>query len=146
MLSNVDTALWAVTFVSIWKTVPTYTILALAGLQQIPVEYKEAAIIDGANEWQVLTRIKLPLLSPTLFFVLFISIKDALLICAPVMVMTEGGPFRSTQTIVYYYYIEAFRNSNYSAAAAISTVVFIIAAIITSASAALDSRRVHYEN
>ena len=81
-----------------------------------------------------------------MFFVLFISLKDALLICAPVMVMTEGGPFRSTQTIVYYYYIEAFRNSNYSAAAAISTVVFIIAAIITSASAALDSRRVHYEN
>ena len=138
--------MFSVVFLGVFLDFGLDYIILLSSMRSLDKAPQEAARLDGANEWQVLTRIKLPLLSPTLFFVLFISIKDALLICAPVMVMTEGGPFRSTQTIVYYYYIEAFRNSNYSAAAAISTVVFIIAAIITSASAALDSRRVHYEN
>ncbi len=144
--NNALAAMFSVVFLGVFLDFGLDYIILLSSMRSLDKAPQEAARLDGANEWQVLTRIKLPLLSPTLFFVLFISIKDALLICAPVMVMTEGGPFRSTQTIVYYYYIEAFRNSNYSAAAAISTVVFIIAAIITSASAALDSRRVHYEN
>ena len=126
--------------------VPFIIWFLLSFFQKLPVEVEESAMVDGASEWQLFWRIKAPLLGPTLFFVLFISMKDALLICAPIMVMTEGGPFRSTQTIVYQYYIEAFRNSNWSAAAAISTLVFVMAAVITILSMRFEARRLHYEN
>lgn len=119
-------------------------LLLLAAMRNLDKAPIEAARLDGAGEWKVLTRIKLPLASPTIFFILFISIKDALLISAPIMVMTEGGPFRSTQTLVYYYYIEAFRNSNHGTASAVAVLTFLIAAIITGLSMIVDKRSVHY--
>ena len=101
-------------------------------------------MVDGCTPFQVFLYIKLPLLLPTLSFIVFIAIKDALLICAPIMVMTEGGPARSTQTIVYYYYLSAFKNSAFSKAAAISTCVFIIAAIILTIYKRFEKRRITY--
>ena len=142
-------AFWAmlsVAFLGVFLDFGLDYLLLLSALRNLDRSVVEAARLDGASEVQVFSRIKLPLMTPTLFFVLFISIKDALLICAPIMVMTEGGPFRSTQTIVYYYYIEAFRNSNYAAAYSISTLVFIIAALITFLSAKIERQGVHYES
>ena len=142
-------AFWAmlsVAFLGVFLDFGLDYLLLLSALRNLDRSVVEAARLDGASEVQVFSRIKLPLITPTLFFVLFISIKDALLICAPIMVMTEGGPFRSTQTIVYYYYIEAFRNSNYAAAYSISTLVFIIAALITFLSAKIERQGVHYES
>ncbi len=143
--NDATAAMFSLVFLGIFLDFGLDYLLLLSSMKNLNKSVSEAAMLDGANAFQSFTRIKLPLISPTLFFVLFISIKDALLICAPVMVMTEGGPFRSTQTIVYYYYIEAFRNSNYASAAAISTLVFILAALITLASSAIDRRRVHYQ-
>ena len=139
-------AMFSVVFLGIALDFGLDYLLLLSGLRNIDKAPLEAARLDGASQWQLLWRMKLPLLSPTLFFVLFISMKDALLICAPIMVMTEGGPFRSTQTVVYQYYIEAFRNSDWSSAAAISTIVFAMAALITVLSMHFERRRVHYEN
>ena len=142
-------AFWAmlsVAFLGVFLDFGLDYLLLLSALRNLDRSVVEAARLDGASEVQVFSRIKRPLMTPTLFFVLFISIKDALLICAPIMVMTEGGPFRSTQTIVYYYYIEAFRNSNYAAAYSISTLVFIIAALITFLSAKIERQGVHYES
>ena len=139
-------AMFSVVFLGIALDFGLDYLLLLSALRNIDKAPIEAARLDGASEWQLFWRIKAPLLGPTLFFVLFISMKDALLICAPIMVMTEGGPFRSTQTIVYQYYIEAFRNSNWSAAAAISTLVFVMAAVITILSMRFEARRLHYEN
>lgn len=144
--NDAEAAMLSVVFLGIFLDFGLDYLLLLSGLRNLDRSVQDAARLDGAGEWQVLTRIKLPLLSPTLFFTLFISLKDALLISAPVMVMTEGGPFRSTQTIVYYYYIEAFRNGNHSSAAAISVTVFILAALITACSSLVDRRRIHYEN
>ena len=139
-------AMFSVVFLGIALDFGLDYLLLLSALRNIDKAPIEAARLDGASEWQLFWRIKAPLLGPTLFFVLFISMKDALLICAPIMVMTEGGPFRSTQTIVYQYYIEAFRNSNWSSAAAISTLVFVMAAVITILSMRFEARRLHYEN
>ena len=144
--NNAFCAMLSVAFLGVFLDFGLDYLLLLSALRNLDVSVTQAARLDGASERQVFTKIKLPLISPTLFFILFISIKDALLICAPIMVMTEGGPFRSTQTIVYYYYIEAFRNSNYAAAYSISTAVFIIAALITLISARIERQEVHYEN
>ena len=68
----------------------------------------------------------------------FLAAKDALLISAPVMILTQGGPFRSTETIMYYYYLEAFRSGNRGAESTITTLITIIAVIIM---AMIASRR-----
>lgn len=142
---NAFAAMFSVVLLGVFLDFGLDYILLLSAMRNLDRSVLEAAQIDGAGKIRLFASMKLPLISPTLFFVIFISIKDALLICAPVMVMTEGGPFRSTQTVVYYYYIEAFKNSNYSAAFAISTIVFVIATAITAVSFRID-RRVHYEN
>lgn len=123
-------AMFSVVFLGVFLDVGLDYILLLSAMRNQDKGPIEAAMVDGASATTVFWRIKLPAILPTLSFILFVSIKDALLISAPIMVMTEGGPYRSTQTVVYYYYIEAFRNSSYSIAAAISTLVFIIAGII----------------
>ena len=144
--NDATAAMFSVVFLGVFLDFGLDYLLLLTAMRNLDRGPQEAAMIDGADEWRITTHIRLPMLSPTLFFVLFISIKDALLICAPVMVMTEGGPFRSTQTIVYQYYIEAFKNFNYGSAAAISTIVFILAFAITMAAMKVDRGRIHYEN
>lgn len=144
--NDATAAMFSVVFLGVFLDFGLDYLLLLTAMRNLDRGPQEAAMIDGAGEWRITTNIRLPMLSPTLFFVLFISIKDALLICAPVMVMTEGGPFRSTQTIVYQYYIEAFKNFNYGSAAAISTIVFILAFAITMAAMKVDRGRIHYEN
>ena len=74
----------------------------------------------------VFLRIQLPLISPTLLFIVTTRIRDGMLLSGPVLVMTEGGPFRSTQTLIYQMYIEGFKSGNYSAGSAISVVVFVL--------------------
>ena len=144
--NDATAAMFSVVFLGVFLDFGLDYLLLLTAMRNLDRGPQEAAMIDGADEWRITTHIRLPMLSPTLFFVLFISIKDALLICAPVMVMTEGGPFRSTQTIVYQYYIEAFKNFNYGSAAAISTIIFILAFVITMAAMKVDRGRIHYEN
>lgn len=142
--NDAGAAMMSVVFLGIFLDFGLDYILLLGALRNMPRAPVEAAKLDGAGYWRLFWSIKLPLVSPTLLFVLFISVKDALLICAPVMVMTEGGPFRSTQTIVLQYYNEAFRNADYAAAAVIATLVFLLAGAVTILSWKAD-RRVHYE-
>lgn len=137
-------AMFSVVFLGVFLDVGLDYILLLSAMRNQDKGPIEAAMVDGASAAGIFWRIKLPAITPTLSFILFVSIKDALLISAPIMVMTEGGPYRSTQTIVYYYYIEAFRNSSYSIAAAISTLVFIIAGVIILIAGILEKRMVEY--
>jgi len=137
-------AMFSVVFLGVFLDFGLDYILLLSSFRNLDKGPVEAALVDGAGAVRVFFSIKLPLIMPTLSFILFTSLKDAFLICAPIMVMTEGGPYRSTQTIVYYFYLEAFKNQNYAYSAAISTVVFIIAGLMILVAGQLDKRRIHY--
>ncbi len=118
-------------------------ILILSAFRKIERNIIEASLIDGANEAQRYFLIELPQISSTLLMTVFIALKDVLLISAPVMLMTEGGPFRSTETIMYYYYIEAFRGSNKAAESTISSLVVLFSAFLLAAYSILQKRRRH---
>ena len=92
----------------------------------------EAAEIDGASGSRIFLSIELPAAASMLHTTIFIALKDAVLISAPVMVLTGGGPFRSTETVMYYYYLEAFRSGNRAVGTTIATLMVLSSAVIMS--------------
>jgi len=125
-------AMPAVILMTVWKQAGYNMILFLAGLQSIPEMYYEAAAIDGAKRgWQTFRYITWPLLWPTTFFVLVISIIFAFRSFEQMFVMTRGGPVGSTTTLVYYIFDKAFKFGNMGHAAAISTLMVLIVLVIT---------------
>jgi len=133
-LGDPNLALGAVLVVTIWFLMGYYMVIFLSGLQDIPREYYEAARIDGANSWKMFTRITLPLLRPTSFFVLLVSTVSAVSGSQAfdlIYVMTNGGPANSTSLAVFYIYQQAFKFNNYGYAAAMASVLVVILLILT---------------
>lgn len=124
-------ARWAIIIMAVWQNMGYYFLIFLAGLKGIPQDYYEAAQIDGANGWQRFYKITLPLISPTMFFVMITMSINVLNLFQEPMVLTEGGPEYSTYSIVMYIYDLAFRFFRMGEAAVVSTVLFVIVIIIT---------------
>ena len=120
-------------------------LLLQAALRNVPSELHEVATIEGANGFQVFRYLQAPLIAPTFVFVLMTNIKDAMLISSPVLILTEGGPFRSTQTLVYQMYLEGFKSGNYAMGSAIATVVFLLTFTVLLLLLHLERRRVYYQ-
>jgi sn-glycerol 3-phosphate transport system permease protein len=129
---------------SIWRAAGYNMVIYLAGLQSIPEEIVEAAVIDGASPRQVFWRITLPLLSPTTFFLIVTGIIASFKIFTAVAVMTQGGPLDSTQVFTYYIYQQGFMFFRAGYAAAVSTVFFVLLLLLTLAQLRLQRRWVHY--
>jgi multiple sugar transport system permease protein len=129
--SSKDTALVAVAIMNTWRSVGYYMVLYIAGIVGIPAVYYEAAAVDGANVWQKFWHITLPMLSPTTFFIVIISIINSFQSFTPIYVMTGGGPGTATQVLVYRIYEEAFVLSNFGYASAMAFVLFLIVLLFT---------------
>lgn len=129
----VDTkwAMVAVAIVTIWKYMGYYMIVYLAALQGISASLYEAAGIDGANGWQKLRYITIPMLTPTTFFVLIMLTIQCFKVFDLVYVMTGGGPGNATQTLVNYIYDKAFVNWQFGPASAGAIVLFGVVLLIT---------------
>jgi multiple sugar transport system permease protein len=138
-------ALVSVAIFSVWKNVGNSFIFYVIGLQNIPDTYIEAAQIDGASPLRIFFNIKLPLLSPTVFFVLTINLIACVQIFDEPFLITNGGPGDSTQTIAWQIYTQAFRNFNMGYASAIATFLFIIIAVITMIQFSLQNKWVNYD-
>lgn len=130
-LSSTSEALSVIVFVSLWKYAGYYMVLLIAGLEEIPSEFYEAARIDGANWFQTLTKITLPILSPVILFVLVISIIHAFQMFDLVYIMTYGGPARATYITMLYIYEVAFSFYDFGYASTLSVLFFILIAGIT---------------
>jgi multiple sugar transport system permease protein len=124
-------AMPALILVDLWHTIGFAFVVILAGLQAIPRELHEAALVDGATPARRFWHVTLPLLSPTLFFVCVISFIGAFQIFEPMFIMTRGGPDGATESIVQYLYETAFRNFQVGYAAAIALLVFAIVLLAT---------------
>ena len=130
-LGDPNLAMPSVIAVSVWKAVGWNMLIYLAGLQGIPHHLKEAAAIDGANRWQTLTRVTVPLLHPTTFFIFVTSLIGAFQVFDVVYVMTGGGPANATTTLVQHIYNSAFKALDMGYAAAVSFVLFGIIMLVT---------------
>ena len=124
-------ALSAVMVMTIWKDFGYAVILFMSGLMSVPADYYEAAHIDGANAWQTFRYITLPLLKPTMIFVVITSVISYLQAYVPVMVMTDGGPGTATFLSSYLVYDQAFVKYNFGYASAIAFFILILTAILT---------------
>lgn len=144
-LSDVTLAMPSVMVMSAWTQVGFFTVIFLAGLQNIPNQYYESAVIDGSSRIQSFFRITLPLLSPTTFFVLTLAIINSFQVFEQTFIMTRGGPAFSTTTAVMYIYDQAFQYQEIGYASAVSVVLFAAILAVTLVQVILQKRWVHYD-
>ncbi|MBT2497673.1 sugar ABC transporter permease [Agromyces sp. ISL-38] len=131
VLQDPALAMPTVALVAVWKNFGFYMVIFLAGLQEIPASLREAAVVDGASAWQRLVHITLPMLSNTFAFVLIVALIAALQAFDQIYVMTGGGPFGSTQTIVMEIYESGFRELELGFASALSYVLLAITLLLS---------------
>ena len=143
-LEDTGWALPAMVIVTVWKGLGYSMVIFLAGLQNIPQELYNAATIDGAGAWRRFRHVTLPLLSPTTFFVLVITVINAFQVFEQTYVLTKGGPANSTVTLSYYVYQNAFQFFQMGKAAAVAYVMFAILFAVTLVQFRIQKRWVFY--
>jgi multiple sugar transport system permease protein len=115
----------------VWKTVGFTMVLLLAGMQAIPEELYQAAMVDGAGYWQRLTRITMPLLRSTFALALVLSVIGSFLAFDQFYIMTRGGPQNSTITVVYWIFANSFTYFKLGYGASLSIVLLVILALLS---------------
>ena len=130
-LTSTKWAMATVVLISVWKNFGYYSIIYLASLQGVPKHLEEAAMIDGANKWQVFRNVVLPELSPVTFFCLIMAAISSFKVFDQVYVLTEGGPGQATTTLVQYIYTNSFQNYRMGYGAAAAVVLFLIIFAVT---------------
>jgi sn-glycerol 3-phosphate transport system permease protein len=144
-LLNGNQALLLVVLAAAWKQVSYNFLFFLAGLQSIPKSLIEAAAIDGAGPWKRFWSIVFPLLSPTTFFLLVINVVYAFFdTFAIIDAVTHGGPFNSTNTLVYKVFHDGFRGMDIGGSAAQSVVLMVIVIALTVVQFRFVERKVQY--
>jgi multiple sugar transport system permease protein len=143
-LDSTTWALPAMVIVTVWKGLGYSMVIFLAGLQNIPEDLYHAATIDGAGVWKRFRHITLPMLSPTTFFVLVITLINSFQVFEQTYVLTKGGPANSTLTMSYYIYQNAFQFFQMGKAAALSYVLFAAIFVVTLIQFRVQKRWVFY--
>ena len=144
-LLDPDWALLSISMTTIWMNIGFNFLVILGGLQNIDESLYESATIDGAGYFAKLRKITLPLLSPTLFFIVTISLINAFQSFGQIDILTKGGPIQSTNLVVYSIYKEAFVNYQFGTASAQAIVLFFIVLIVTILQFKFGERKVHYQ-
>lgn len=126
-----EVTIWAMTAAEVWKTTPFMALLLLAGLQLIPGELYEAAALDGANRWQTFWRVTLPILKPTILVALLFRTIDAVRMFDLPRVLTNGGPGKSTETVVLYTYNTFFTSLNFGYGSTLAVMIFLIVLFVS---------------
>jgi raffinose/stachyose/melibiose transport system permease protein len=125
-LGDYHSALYSVMFTNIWEFVGLSTIVFLAGLQTVPEELLEAAHLDGANALQRFRHVTFPLIAPAVTINIILALIGSLKVFDLILVMTEGGPGRATESVVLRVYEDAFINNDFAQATALSVVIFVL--------------------
>jgi multiple sugar transport system permease protein len=126
-----EVTIWAMIVAEIWKTTPFMALLLLAGLQLISQDLYEAAGLDGASHWQTFWRITLPLLKPTILVALLFRTIDAVRMFDLPRVLTNGGPGKSTETVVLYTYNTFFTSLNFGYGSTLAVMIFLLVMVIS---------------
>jgi multiple sugar transport system permease protein len=141
VLQDPALAMPTVALVAVWKSFGFYLVIFIAGLQEIPSSLYEAARVDGATAWQRFRHITLPMLSNTLAFVMIVALIAALQAFDQIYVMTGGGPYGTTQTVVMEIYTSGFKKLELGFASALSYVLLLITLVLSLVQFRFFSRR-----
>ncbi len=144
-LTDPNSALASIALVTIWASLGFNTIVVLAGLQGIPEDLYESAKIDGAAGLNIFRHITIPMLSPSLFFLLVVNVIQVFQAFTQIHALTRGGPIGSTNVLVYSIYLDAFVNFQFGYASAQALVLFAIILLLTLVQFRFVERRVHYQ-
>lgn len=131
ILGDFKTALYGITVVDIWKNIGTTMIIYLAGLQTVDDNLLEAGKIDGASEWQLIRMIKIPLISSSITINVVLNVISGLKAFDYAFIMTNGGPGKSTNTLMFTIYRIAFTEQQFGKASAFSVIAFGVIILIT---------------
>lgn len=140
-LGDKNTAFWGIVIVSVWQGAGYIMLIYIAALQNIPKELIEAAKMDGANRFQVLRNIKVPLVAPAVTICLFLTTASSFKIFDANLSLTNGGPFKSTEMLALNIYTEAFVNNRYGIGEAKALIFFIVVAAISILQVTLTKRK-----
>ena len=138
------TAMPGILLLTVWMGIGFNYLLFLSAFRSIPEDILNSAKLDGAGRWSCLFRIQLPLVSPTMLYVLCTNMIQAMMTSGPVLILTQGGPSRSTTTLIYWMYTSGYRSSNYSLAACISIFTFLLTLGFTVLTLVADAKKVQY--
>ncbi len=136
----------SIAVIGIWQGLGYSMVIFLAGLANVPVSVKEAAMIDGANKWQIFRNVTLPLLSPTTFFLTITALIGSFQVFDTAFVMTGGGPGKASYTMVFHVYQLAFVDFTFGKSAAAAMILFAIILALTIFQLYAQKRWVHYED
>ena len=144
-LTDEKWAMPAIVLVSVWKDMGFFGLILLSGMIGIDRAYYEAAEIDGAGSWTRFLKITLPLLTPSLFYVLIVSLINSFQLFPQIMIMTDGGPNGATQVMMERIYKYGFRYYRMGYASAFSWILFIVIMICTAVQMRGQKRWVNYD-
>lgn len=130
-LRDSNWAMFSVIFAQVIKNVGLNTLIFMAALQNIPADYNDAAAVDGANLYQRVRHITIPLISPTILLVLLLTLIGSLKVFDLIMLLTNGGPANSTNVLVFYVYFRAFKVFQTGYASTLAIVLFAAAFVFT---------------
>lgn len=131
LLSNKDTAIFAILITNVWQGVAIPTVLLMAGLQNVPQELIESAALDGATKWSIFRYITFPFLLPVLTVVIVLVIKDGLTIYDYIVALTNGGPGGATESTALLIYNHGFKEVNFAYGIAEAVIVTVIICAIS---------------
>ncbi|MDQ1004737.1 raffinose/stachyose/melibiose transport system permease protein [Neobacillus niacini] len=140
-LGDAKSAFWGIVIVSVWQGAGYIMIIYIAALQNVPQELIEAARIDGANRFQVLRHITMPLVAPAVTICLFLTTASSFKVFDANLSLTNGGPFKSTEMLALNIYTEAFVNNRYGIGEAKALIFFIVVAAITVLQVTISKKR-----
>ncbi|MBV1853692.1 carbohydrate ABC transporter permease [Catellatospora tritici] len=130
-LSGPSVAMTTIIALAVWTTSGTFMLIYIAALQDIPVQVEEASLVDGANAWQRLVHVTLPMLKPATFLVVTLGLIGTWQVFDQIYVMSQGNPAGTTLTPAFLSYRTAFRDFEYGSGAAVSFVLFLIIVAMT---------------
>lgn len=138
-------ALLSLAFISIWQGMGYGVLIVISGLRSIPNHVYEAARLDKAGKMKTFFKITVPLLSPTIFYLLVTTSVGAFTTFDIIAMMTDGGPHNATYMLAYYVYMQGLRFMNYGRAMAASVVLLVITSGLSIINFALAGKKVHYQ-
>jgi sn-glycerol 3-phosphate transport system permease protein len=144
-LSSPSSALASLVLVALWKSIGYYALLTVAALQGIPREIFEAAALDDASWSATFFKITMPMISPTLFFILIVSSIGSFQVFDTINLMTQGGPINSTNVFVYFIYEYAFKFFRIGYASAAGVVLLLLVSLLTLVYFLILGKKVHYQ-
>ena len=130
-LGDVKLAFISIIFVSIWQSVGFYIVIYIAGLQAVPLDILEAAVVDGASPAKKFFRVTLPMLAPSVTTCIFMSLTNSIKVFDVILSLTAGGPGGSTYSVTFDIYRDAFRNNMYGYGSAKALMLFLVVLVIT---------------